>query len=234
MNSSGRCRRSRSRRIRSRESPSRAPRHEGQQRPQRRRASVHSTITHWPSAGSPSRPSAIEKPRSVVAVAPVRRRRAANSAQLVGRDVRVAADRGPCTRPARPGCTAWRTVRMARPSRVNSSVSTIGLVAELQGVQAVPGVDRAGLLARAHHGRAPSRARGLGQPRLDGAGPGLGVADRVAGGERDAADDAVGDGRPCRWGTRRRTCRGAARSSRASPARRAWRAGRAAAPRPPR
>ncbi len=69
------------------------------------------------------------------------------------------------------------------------------LVAQLQRVQAVPGVDHPGLLGGAHHSRRPGVLARLGQPGVDRPRPRLRVADRVARGQRDPADHPVGDRR---------------------------------------
>ena len=83
---------SRSRRIRSSESPC------GPQGTKLSSAlnspspSKHSSIMHWPSAGSPSRPSAMEKPRSV---APSRQSSALRSSSSI----------------SSAGMSAWRRIR---------------------------------------------------------------------------------------------------------------------------
>ena len=70
------------------------------------------------------------------------------------------------------------------------------LVAQFEGVQAgLPGPHLAAGLRAAHDGRGPGVGLGLVHEALDGAGPGLDVADGVAAGEHHAGDHAVGDGR---------------------------------------
>ena len=88
-------------------------------RPCRRRGrpATASTSRQSPSAGSPSRPRAIEKPRSV-SVSRQASARAIDLRHLVGRDVAVAADPDGVCRLADP-VTACRTCRMSRPSRLN-------------------------------------------------------------------------------------------------------------------
>ena len=108
------------------------------------------------------------------------------------------------------------------------------LVAELQRVQAVPGVDRAAPPRSRPSPPGSSRARG---PRRARARSRRARPPGRRSGRRRPARPRRPRGRrrrPCRSATRRRSSRGAARSSRASRGRRACRAGRAAAPRRPR
>jgi hypothetical protein len=69
------------------------------------------------------------------------------------------------------------------------------LVAQFEGVEAgLTGPHLAAGLGAADHGGCPGVGLGLVHEALDGARPGLDVADGVAAGEHHAGDDAVGDG----------------------------------------
>ncbi len=178
----------RSRRIRSSESPSAAPRHERQQRraasPVGRRSA--STSTQSPSAGSPSRHSAMEKPRSV-SVSRQASARSTTSRHLARPAARACRRiRDGVARTARPGCTAWRTGRIVAAFQGELPHVDDGLVAELDGAAARrrrrrarpprsrpsrPGSSRSG---------APRRATPRSPP-----GHASAVADRVAAGQAD-------------------------------------------------
>jgi hypothetical protein len=69
-----------------------------------------------------------------------------------------------------------------------------GLVAELQGAEAGPGVGAGAVLGGAHDGGRPGVAAGHVQPGGDGVRPGFEVADGVAAGQAHPGLDAVGDG----------------------------------------
>ena len=183
--SAPRCRsRSRGqRRIRSRERPS-APQGTKCSRPQparRRRRGTAPPRSRCPRAPRTG-PSAIENPRST---SPSRQRsaRARHLVQLVASSS--------ATRRTSPGSPARTTAidRLPDPphrAAVEGELVDVQdrLVAELEGVQAGP-VERLGAaLAGGQHRRHPAERAGLGQPGVDRAGPGLGVAERVARGER--------------------------------------------------
>ena len=215
---------SRSRRIRSSDSPS-APHGTKCSSPRSSpAASRHSTTTAWPSARSPKRPSAIEKPALDRAVAP-----------LVG--VRPHASPGSRRRGRRPGGrsrrsparshrdTACRTPRMLRPSSENSA--TCRIASSPSSRASIPARWNASAprsLAASTAGTQPNDRASSSHAR-DRAGPGLGVAERVARGQRDGADHAVGDRRLAGTARRSPTGRRAARSRTASrwrPTGRAW------------
>ena len=82
-----------------------------------------STSTHCPSVGSPSRPSAIEKPRSASVS---RQASASRTAWAMSGGGMSACRRMRAVYPARSmRCTAWRTGRISRPSRLKSRTSMI-------------------------------------------------------------------------------------------------------------
>ena len=155
-------------------------------------ASNASTSRQSPSSGSPSRSSAIEKPRSVS----VSRQASARSmTSSISSSERAEWRRTRKVAPVRrTRLTACRVTRISRPSRSKSGDVQDRLVAELQRAEPGARVRVGAVLARAHHGGLPGVPPGHVQPGLDGVRPGLAVAHGVAAGQADAGLDAVGDG----------------------------------------
>ena len=181
-----------------------------------------STSRQSPSAGSPRRPSAIEKPRSVSVSrhASARLMTWAISSVPMSRCRRIRTV-GPARR-AR--VTAWRTGLISGPDsrklsgcRIASSPSSSALRPASRNACAR---SRTG----AHHAGRPAVGLAQRQPGVDGLRPGLRIADRVAAGQADADLDAVGD----RGATvRREHHRLVAAGARSSPASRSCRTARA-------
>ncbi len=140
--------------------------------------STASTKRHSPSAGSPSRPSAMENPRSEWV-----------SRQALAREMMSAissAEMSRCRRmrtvnpgPARPGHG------LAHPAHIGAGQPEVGgpqdrLVAQFQRVEATLAIDPCPLGAGAHHTGCPAVALAQPQPGVDGLRPRPGVAYRVA------------------------------------------------------
>lgn len=170
----------------------RPPRHEGQHRPQL--ALPVGAFEHHapPVIGVPEPPERHAEPAFGGPVAPVVRA-LQQIRHLLGRNVLVAADAYGVPGPLHPVEGLPYGPHGAPLQRELGDLDE-GFVPEFEGVEAVPCVDGARLLARAHHGRNPSVNPGLRQPRLDRAGPCLRVADRVTGSQRHPAHDPVRDG----------------------------------------
>jgi hypothetical protein len=154
--------------------------------------STASTSTQVPSAGSPSRPSAIEKPRSSL----VSRHASACSetaAMSVG-ELGVTAHPAPVPGLLDPPHGLAHAAHGA-PVQVELGRLEDGLVAQLQRVQSGPPVGDRPLLAGPEHAGRPGVPARLGQPRLDRGRPGLGVADRITTGQTGPEHHPVGDRR---------------------------------------
>ncbi len=150
-----------------------------------------STSRQSPSAGSPRRPRAIEKPRSssVSRHASARLTTWAISSVPMSRCLRI---RTPA--PARRArVTAWRTARMSGPGQPEIVGMQDRLVAELQRVEARRAERLRARRTGAHHAGCPPVVLAQSQPGLDGLWPGLRIADRIAAGQAHPDLDAVGD-----------------------------------------
>ena len=153
-----------------------------------------STSRQSPSAGSPSRPSAIEKPRSVSVS---RQSSARLMAKAISSGDRSRWRRMRTVRPARRArVTACRTGFMSGPGQLEPVRVQDRLVAEFERVETGLAEGLCGSGTRAHHAGRPAVGLAQRQPRADGGRPGSRVADRVAAGQADADLDAVGDGGP--------------------------------------
>lgn len=171
----------------------RTPRHEGQHRPQL--ALPIGAFEHHapPVVRVPEPPERHAEPALRGPVAPVVRA-LQQIRHLLGRDVLVPPDPHGVPGPLHP-VEGLPYGPHGAPFEGELGDLDEGLVPEFEGVEAVPCVDRARLLARAHDGRNPSVSPCLRQPGLDRAGPRLRVADRVAGGQRHPSHHPVRDGR---------------------------------------
>jgi hypothetical protein len=167
--------------------PVAAPRHEGQQRPQRA-LGVEALDQHAFAVGRVAEPGKRHGEAALgLGVAPGVGA-LDDLAHLLGRQLAVAPDGDGV---AGPLDAAHRLAHRSHRAAFEGELPHLddGLVAELDGGEARGHVGPGGLLARAHHGGDPAVAAGLVEPRVDGARPGLRVTDRVAAGQADGRDD---------------------------------------------